>query len=80
MKKFTTSKNRSVSFSKGYEATRDECLNILFEIENDFWGDRSRYNVIMRAQMDFAKRIRQRIAILKPNNVTLQVIKADETG
>ena len=47
-------------------ATR-ECLEILSEVEDYFWGDRSGFNKIMYAQMVFAKELRKRIASLQPN-------------
>ena len=47
-------------------ATR-ECLEILSEVEDYFWGDRSGFNKIMYAQMVFAKELRKRIEALQPN-------------
>jgi len=41
-------------------ATR-ECLEILSEVEDYFWGDRSGFNKIMYAQMVFAKELRKRL-------------------
>lgn len=42
-------------------ATR-ECLEILSEVEDYFWGDRSGFNKIMYAQMVFAKELRKRLS------------------
>lgn len=44
-----------------------ECLDILYEVEDYFWGDRSGFDKIMHAQMVFAKELRKRIAALQPN-------------
>ena len=49
-------------------ATR-ECLEILSEVEDYFWGDRSGFNKIMYAQMVFAKELRKRI---RKFNIELQ--------
>ena len=42
-------------------ATR-ECLEILSEVEDYFWGDRSGFNKIMYAQMVFAKELRMKLS------------------
>lgn len=38
-----------------------ECLDILYEVEDYFWGDRSGFDKIMHAQMVFAKELRKRL-------------------
>lgn len=59
----------SPEFVEGFRLTKDKCLDILYEIEDNFWGDRSGYNDIMKAQMEFAKELRKRISTLIPNNI-----------
>ncbi|WP_315274406.1 hypothetical protein [Prevotella histicola] len=49
------------------ELSTRECLDILCEVEDYFWGDRSGFDKIMHAQMVFAKELRKRIAALQPN-------------
>ena len=49
------------------ELSTRECLDILYEVEDYFWGDRSGFDKIMHAQMVFAKELRKRIAALQPN-------------
>ena len=56
------------------ELSTRECLDILYEVEDYFWGDRSGFDKIMHAQMVFAKELRKRIAALQPNIKTQKQI------
>ena len=54
-------------YTDSKELSTRECLDILYEVEDYFWGDRSGFDKIMHAQMVFAKELRKRIAALQPN-------------
>lgn len=58
---------KSPEFLEGFKVARAECLDILFELEDECWGDRSSIDRAIRAQMEFAKELRKRIAALQPN-------------
>lgn len=56
--------NKEDPFMKGFNSAKNKSLEILYDVEDEFWGDRSGYNVIMRAQMEFAKELRKRLCNL----------------
>ena len=56
--------NKEDTFMKGFNSATNNSLEILYDVEDEFWGDRSEYNAIMRAQIEFAKELRKRLCNL----------------
>ena len=49
------------SFKKGFNVAKEEIINLIYDLQDELWGDRKGYNSEMRAQMEFAKELRKRL-------------------
>lgn len=43
------------SFKKGFYMAKEEIMNLIYDLQDELWGDRKGYNSEMRAQMEFCK-------------------------
>jgi hypothetical protein len=50
------------SFKKGFYMAKEEIINLIYDLQDELWGDRKGYNSEMRAQMEFCKELRKRLS------------------
>ena len=43
------------SFKKRFYMAKEEIMNLIYDLQDELWGDRKGYNSEMRAQMEFCK-------------------------
>ncbi|WP_424036485.1 hypothetical protein [Prevotella histicola] len=55
------------SFKKGFNMAKEEIINLIYDLQDELWGDRKGYNSEMRAQMEFCKELRKRLFNLSPD-------------
>jgi hypothetical protein len=50
------------SFKKGFYMAKEEIINLIYDLQDELWGDRKGYNSEMRAQMEFCKELRMKLS------------------
>ncbi len=61
------------SFKKGFYMAKEEFWNLLFELQDELWGDRKGYNSEMRAQMEFCKELRKKLDKLNLDTISKKI-------
>jgi len=50
------------SFKKGFYMAKEEIINLIYDLQDELWGERKGYNSEMRAQMEFCKELRKKLS------------------
>ena len=61
------------SFKKGFYMAKEEIINLIYDLQDELWGDRKGYNSEMRAQMEFCKELRKKLDKLNLDTISKKI-------